>query len=118
MNLPGTDSSLCEILPHLWKLTLQRIKREIRGVGTRVRRTSSVVPLHLQDAGVRKMNSHPSAYMPLLFSERRRSLAIFLYTLFPVHTGPQRSGLCVQETHVHIQSGLVESLGADPSLET
>ena len=39
----------------------------------------------------------------------------FQITLFPVHTGPQRSGLCVQETHVHIQSGLVESLGADPS---
>ena len=31
---------------------------------------------------------------------------------FPICTGPQCAGRCVQEIHVHAQSGLVETLGA------
>ena len=95
MNLPGTDSSLCEILLHLWKLTLQRIKREICGFGTCIQRSSSVVSLPLQDAGVGKMDRHPLAYMALLFSEWRGSLALFLYALaLSVPGGAFRKHMC------------------------
>ena len=72
----------------------------------------------------RRGGEDEQASLRLLFALASSSLAFALQWVkgftsnFPVHTGPQRSGLCIQETHVQVQSGLVESLGADPSLET
>lgn len=92
---PGTDSLFCYILLYLWKLTLQRMKREIHVFSTCPEKFSSVVALPLQEAGVGIMNRPLLPSYGLNLRSQKWFTSNFPYVLEGLF-GPQCSGLCTQ----------------------